>query len=95
MYYLYKKQEHPMTNNISCQAHDYFEIVCMRRSLIKVTTKENKQYHGVASDIKLIDKQEYLSISDGNEIHQVLLSDVNKLEAVGNSKLQHNFSITW
>ena len=34
-----------MKNSISCDAHDYFEIVCMRRSLIKVTAKDNKIYH--------------------------------------------------
>ncbi len=83
-----------MANNISCEAHDYFEIVCMRRSLIEVTTKDNKKYHGIATDIKLVEKQEYLNIIDGNEIRQVLLSDVKKLEALGNSATQHNFSIT-
>mgnify|MGYP000538029160 CR=1 FL=1 len=84
-----------MVKNISCQAHDYFEIVCMRRSLIKVTTKKNQQYHGVASDIELIEKQEYLNIIEGNDIRQVLLSNVKKLEAVGNSPEQHNFSMAW
>ncbi|WP_082305596.1 MULTISPECIES: Rho-binding antiterminator [unclassified Pseudoalteromonas] len=29
-----------MTENISCDAHDYFEIVCMRQSKIEVTTKK-------------------------------------------------------
>jgi len=84
-----------MVNNISCEAHDYFEIVCMRRSLIKVMTKDNKKYHGIATDIKLVEKQEYLNIIDGDEIHQLLLSDVKKLEALGNNPAQHNFSITW
>jgi Rho-binding antiterminator len=82
-----------MAKNISCEAHDYFEIVCMRRSLIKVITTENKKYHGIATDIKLVEKQEYLNIIDGNEIRQVLLSDVKKLEALGNKAAQHNFSI--
>ncbi|OUR75813.1 hypothetical protein A9Q75_17085 [Colwellia psychrerythraea] len=84
-----------MANNISCDAHDYFEIVCMRRSLIKVTTKDNKKYHGIATDIKLVEKQEYLQISDDIKTQQVLLSEVKTLEALGNSIEQHNFSITW
>lgn len=84
-----------MANNISCEAHDYFEIVCMRRSLIEITTKENKKYHGIATDIKLVEKREYLNIINGNEVQQVLLSDVQKLEAVRNTPAQHNFSITW
>ena len=84
-----------MTKNISCDAHDYFEIVCMRRSQVKVTAKDNKKYSGMATDIKLVNKQEYLLISDGIKTQQVLLSDVKQLEAIGNSVSQHNFSITW
>ncbi|TWX70951.1 hypothetical protein ESZ36_04730 [Colwellia demingiae] len=84
-----------MKNKISCDAHDYFEIVCMRRSLIKVTTKDNKIYHGIATDIKLVEKQEYLQISDDIKTQQLLLSDVKTLEALGNNIAQHNFSITW
>lgn len=84
-----------MTKNISCDAHDYFEIVCMRRSQIKVTAKDNKKYYGMATDIKLINKQEYLLISDGMNTQQILLSDVKQLEAIGNSITQHNFSMIW
>ena len=84
-----------MKNNISCDAHDYFEIVCMRRSLIKVTAKDNKIYHGIATDIKLVEKQEYLQISDDIKTQQLLLSEVKILEALGNKIAQHNFSITW
>ncbi|MDX2367048.1 MAG: Rho-binding antiterminator [Colwellia sp.] len=83
-----------MANNISCDAHDYFEIVCMRRSLIKVTTKDNKIYHGIATDIKLFEKQEYLHISDGLKTQRMLLSEVKTLEALGNQIDQHNFSFT-
>ncbi len=84
-----------MKNNISCDAHDYFEIACMRRSQVKVTAKSNKKYSGIATNIKLINKQEYLLISDGMNTQQILLSDVKQLEAIGNSVSQHNFSITW
>lgn len=84
-----------MTKNISCDAHDYFEIVCMRRSQVKVTAKDNKKYYGLATDIKLVNKQEYLLISDGMNTQQILLSYVKQLEAIGNSIAQHNFSITW
>lgn len=84
-----------MTNNISCDAHDYFEIVCMRRSQVKITAKNNKKYYGMATDIKLVNKQEYLLISDDINTQQILLSDVKQLEAIGNSVSQHNFSIKW
>jgi Rho-binding antiterminator len=81
-----------MAKNISCDAHDYFEIVCMRRSLIKVTTKDNKNYHGIATDIKLVEKQEYLQINDGNKVDEITLSEVIKLEALGNIVEKHNFT---
>jgi Rho-binding antiterminator len=81
-----------MEKNISCDAHDYFEIVCVRHSLIRVTTKNNGKYHGIATDIKLVKKQEYLQINEGINIHQVLLSDVKQLEALGNNVTQHNFT---
>ena len=74
-----------MTKNISCDAHDYFEIVCMRRSQVKVTAKDNRKYYGLATDIKLVNKQEYLLISDGMNTQQILLSDVKQLEAIRNS----------
>lgn len=80
-----------MAKNISCDAHDYFEIVCMRRSQVRVTAKDNKKYSGIATDIKLVKKQEYLLISDGINTQQIRLSDVKQLEAIGNSLAQHNF----
>jgi Rho-binding antiterminator len=84
-----------MSENISCDAHDYFEIICMRRSWIKVSTKDNKKYHGLAIDILLINKQEYLQMNDGIKTQQILLSEIIQLEALGNNIVQHNFSITW
>lgn len=84
-----------MKKNISCDAHDYFEIVCMRQSHIKITSKDNKKYVGVAVGIQIIQKQEYLQIDDGINPQQLLLSDVKQLEALGNTIDQHNFIITW
>jgi Rho-binding antiterminator len=49
-----------MANNISCDAHDYFEIVCMRQSHVIVISKKHETYTGIAAGIKLINKQEYL-----------------------------------
>lgn len=84
-----------MENNISCDAHDYFEIVCMCLTLIQVTTKDDKKYYGIATDIKLVKRKEYLQINDGIKIHQVALSEVKQLESLGNNMAQHNFSVTW
>jgi len=51
-----------MTKNISCDAYDYFEIVCMRQSEVEVTTKTNKIFLGIATDIIKLNGQEVLTI---------------------------------
>lgn len=84
-----------MANQISCDAHDYFEIVCMRRSLIKITTHNKQQYQGIAIDIKHFEKQGHLHIVNGITNQNIPLNEAKKLEALGNSATQHNFSITW
>lgn len=84
-----------MENIISCDAHDYFEIVCMRCSLIRVTVKDNQKYHGIATGIKLVKNREYLQINDGIKIQQIPLSEVKQLEALENCIAEHNFSISW
>ena len=51
-----------MNKRISCDAHDYFEIVCMRRSQILVSTNSNEKYQGMAFDINVIEDKEVLLI---------------------------------
>ena len=84
-----------MTNRISCDAHDYFEIVCMRRSQIVVTTDNNEIYNGVAHGISIIEHQEMLQIKAYNIVHDVLLTEIKQLQAIGNNIATHNFSIQW
>ena len=83
-----------MENSISCDAHDYFEIVCMRKSRIIVTTYDNKKYHGIAHNISTVKKQEVLVIKERNRLDSVLLTEVKALQATGNAVAQHNFCIT-
>ncbi|GLX78293.1 hypothetical protein tinsulaeT_16330 [Thalassotalea insulae] len=84
-----------MTTNISCDAHDYFEIVCMRRSQIRVTTYSKQGIEGIAWDIKLIDKVEMICIRQRDNTAFIALTDINSLTAFGNQQSQHNFSVTW
>ncbi len=84
-----------MTSLISCEAHDYFEIVCMRSSNIMVTTYSNDVFTGTACNIKLIDKNEVLQVDDGNSIYHIPLTDIKKLEALSNKNSQHNFVVQW
>ncbi len=84
-----------MANNISCDAHDYFEIVCMRQSHVIVISKKHEKYTGIAAGIKLINKQEYLKIDNGINSELILLTEVKKLEARNNPIEQHNFTVIW
>jgi len=73
-----------VTSHIPCDAHDYFEIVCMRRSLIKVTTYNNEEYKGVPYSIDIIDRKEKLKIETFKGSESILLTDIIKLQAIGN-----------
>jgi len=84
-----------MTNRISCDAHDYFEIVCMRQSKIKVITKANVAYTGIATDIIKLDNQEVLTIKAQEHLKEVPLIEVKTLTAIGNKLAGHNFSVEW
>lgn len=84
-----------MNKNISCDAHDYFEIVCMRQSKIEVTTKKNEIFLGIAMDIIKLNDQEVLMIKVQAHLEKVPLIEVKKLTAIGNQVSNHNFSIEW
>ena len=84
-----------MTSCISCDAHDYFEIVCMRRSQILVTTYNNEKHQGMAFDINIIENKEVLLINDGHIVHHVLLTKIKKLQAIDSNIAQNNFSVEW
>ncbi|NQZ21494.1 MAG: hypothetical protein HRT53_05495 [Colwellia sp.] len=84
-----------MTSRISCDAHDYFEIVCMRRSQILVTTYNNEKYQGMAFDINIIENKEVLLIKSSDSVHHLLLTKIKKLQAIDSKIAQHNFSMEW
>jgi Rho-binding antiterminator len=84
-----------MANKISCDAHDYFEIVCMRQSKIEVITKNNVTYTGIATDIIKLNGQEVLTIKAQEHLEQVPLIEVKTLIAIGNKITNHNFSVEW
>lgn len=84
-----------MNKRISCDAHDYFEIVCMRRNQILVSTNSNEKYQGMAFDINVIEDKEVLLIKEDYIVHYVLLTKIKKLQAVDSKIEQHNFSVEW
>jgi len=84
-----------MTENISCDAHDYFEIVCMRQSKIEVITKSNEIFLGIATDIIKLNGQEVLTIKAQEHLEEVPLIEVKTLTAIDNKVISHNFSVEW
>ncbi|EPJ43854.1 MAG: hypothetical protein OFPII_38970 [Osedax symbiont Rs1] len=82
-----------MLKNLSCEQHDYFEIICMRQSLMTVTTHKNRKYCGIAVDIKRVNNSESLQINRDNKVEYVALAEIKRLEVSGNKIIQHNFAI--
>lgn len=83
-----------MTHLISCDAHDYFEIVCMRRSWVMVTTDKSEIIQGFALNISVIANEEVLELKDEDSLYYVRLTDVKKLQATGEVE-QHRFIVEW
>lgn len=83
-----------MTKRISCDLHDYFEIVCMRQSNIRITIKGNVTYQGKAVDLKTLQGTELIEVqlADG-EIKRINIAEVITLSACGNIPASHNFDI--
>ncbi|MDE3272333.1 Rho-binding antiterminator [Pseudoalteromonas sp. G4] len=83
-----------MTKRISCDLHDYFEIVCMRQSNIRITIKGNVTYQGKAVDLKTLQGTELIEVqlADG-KIKRINIAEVITLSACGNIPASHNFDI--
>ena len=84
-----------MTKHISCDLHDYFEIVCMRQSNVQVKLKSNQIYQGIAIDIKVQNNCELLVIELNNgQLEYITLTDISQLSACANDIDSHNFEIS-
>lgn len=65
---------------ISCDHHDYFEIVCMRKSRVRVLLKDTSILEGVAQTIHQHAGREYLVLDTGAKTPQeVELTDIKQL----------------
>lgn len=82
---------------LACDIHDYFEIICMRKSQVAITISNGNICHGTALNIIVKNKQEFLvlqlSQADIKEAIEVALTDIKQLEALGNKIEKHNFTI--
>ncbi|AWB65832.1 hypothetical protein C2869_04975 [Saccharobesus litoralis] len=82
-----------MTKLISCDLHDHFEIVCMRRSQVQVTLADGNKQTGQALDIVLENGKEWLKLQTDSELLSINLLDINCLAAINNPIAAHNFVV--
>ena len=71
---------------ISCNQHDYIEIVCMFRYPLKITLKSGQLIEGVAVDVAVNeDHLECLKIDISGQLHSIIVDQISQLEvAVAN-----------
>ena len=70
---------------ISCELHDYFEIVCLYHYRIKLTLKTQQVIEGIALDILTsADKREYLLIQTQEQQQTIELNQLSKMQVVTN-----------
>lgn len=69
-------------DTISCELHDYVEVVCMYSYQLKLTLKDGRIIEGKAVDItNSPEKREYLMIDSGTQ-QQVDLTELAKMEVL-------------
>lgn len=75
---------------ISCNQHDYIEIVCMYHYPLKLTLKSGEVIEGIAQDTQRNDnRDECIKITTEAGEQLVVLSDLKKMEVqVENPHLQ-------
>ncbi|CAM4101633.1 Rho-binding antiterminator [Pseudoalteromonas byunsanensis] len=65
---------------LSCDEHDYIEIVCMYQYPISLTLKTGQVVSGIAVDTKRNEaRQECIQLSHDGQTHLVVLDDIFKL----------------
>ncbi|MDN3640275.1 Rho-binding antiterminator [Simiduia curdlanivorans] len=78
---------------ISCQAHDYVEIVCMRASKVHLLLHSGAQVMGIAEDITRVGGIECLQVKTQAGAVNVDLTRIKTLEARDNLVSAHNFIV--
>ena len=68
---------------ISCNQHDYIEIVCMHQYPIKLTLKSGEAIQGIALDTQRNDERnECIKMSIGGVEQLVILEQIKNLEVM-------------
>ena len=75
-----------MTDIISCEIHDYFEIACMRKSVIDLELHTKQLIGGVALDVFKRNGKEYLKLETSSSIEDIELTSIASLSLKKNGK---------
>lgn len=68
---------------ISCDQHDYIEIVCTYRYRIKLTLKSGEEIQGIAVDTQRNEnKDECIKIETSGVAQLIILDDIKQLDAL-------------
>ncbi|TXI17898.1 MAG: transcriptional regulator [Nitrosomonas sp.] len=67
---------------ISCELHDFVEVVCMYRYQLKLSLKNNQVVEGKAIDIVNSTEGRECLLIDGNPQQQVELTQITKMEVL-------------
>jgi Rho-binding antiterminator len=67
---------------ISCELHDFVEVVCMYGYQLRLILKNGEVIEGKAVDILSIDQQELLVVDDSGEKKQVDLIALAKMQVL-------------
>jgi len=78
-----------MARIIDCHVHDHFEIACMRRSNVILTLHDGTIVTGLALDLLVKDKKEFISLDpcEGSEMRHINLTDIYTLRVSGTHTL--------
>ena len=69
-----------MSKLIACDIHDYFEIACMRKEKVQIKSKDfDNVLEGVAIDIVVKERQEFLVVESQNERLSLNLNGIQTL----------------
>jgi Rho-binding antiterminator len=68
---------------ISCNQHDYVELICMYRYAVKVSLKSGATIQGVALDTQHNEnKDECIKIQTDDTERPIILNEVKKIEVI-------------
>ena len=67
---------------ISCHQHDYIEIACLYRLRLQLTLIDGETLEGIARDTGSRQGREWLTLSIGDEEHEIDLDRIRRITAL-------------